>query len=194
MVSTASGIVTDVRLEQFLNAESTILVRLAGNSTDANSVQPLKALPPIFVTPSGITIELKLVQPLKAESPIFVRVSGNSTDFKFVQPENALFSIDAKPVKYFNSLNEVIVVLSLKIVPNEVTAPNSLSLNSSSPFLSHLATRTDFTFASSKSMILVSSTSFTPPLKISSVQPAAIYASFVPAGTGCKILSYFEKI
>ena len=90
---------------------------------------------------------------------------------------------DFTPVKYFNSLNVVISLFPWNTSPKSATAAASFSLNSPSPSISQLATQIAFTFTSANSMKFVSSTSFIPPLNTSSVHPAAMYASFLPAGT-----------
>ena len=57
-----------------------------------------------------------------------------------------------RPMKYFKSLQEVIVVLPLNVVPKFVTEAASSSLNSPSPFVSQLATQLALTLASVKVM------------------------------------------
>lgn len=53
-----------------------ILVTLSGIITEARDVQPLNAEPPILVTPSGITTDSRDLQPIKAPAPIFLTLSG----------------------------------------------------------------------------------------------------------------------
>ena len=81
------------------------------------------------------------------------------------------------PVKYCNSLNELICVLSMKAVPNFVTAAASFTLSSPSPFVSQLATQTALTLASAKMM---SGLTIVPKLLQGAV---VLYASNEPAGT-----------
>ena len=75
-----------------MNALPLIVVTPPGIVIEVNSVQPLKALPPIEVTP-GIVTEVKFVQPWKALPPIEV-TPGIVTEVKFVQPLKARIPIE----------------------------------------------------------------------------------------------------
>ena len=57
-----------VKLLQFLNAHSPILVTLSGIVTLIKLLQPQNAPYPILVTLSGIVILVKLLQPENAQS------------------------------------------------------------------------------------------------------------------------------
>jgi hypothetical protein len=86
---TPSGIVIDVILLQFSNAEEPIEVILLGKETEVAFVHPEKALEPSSFTPSGITIEDRDEQPENAELPIAVTLCGIETDV-ILQDLNAL--------------------------------------------------------------------------------------------------------
>ena len=58
MEYTPLPMVTDVRLEQSLNASSANVNKLSGMTTDVRPV-PLNALPPIASTPSGMVIDVR---------------------------------------------------------------------------------------------------------------------------------------
>ena len=87
MLVTPLGIFMDVRLEQFWNAISPILVRPSGKDIEVRLEQSRKVQAPILVTPSGILTVLKLEHPSKvkslmAEKPLGIVKFVNSTPFK----------------------------------------------------------------------------------------------------------------
>ena len=76
MLSTVSGMVTDVSPVQPEKAELPIAVTPEGIVTEVSPVQPEKAVLPIAVTPEGIVTEVSPSQSEKAELPIVVMPEG----------------------------------------------------------------------------------------------------------------------
>ena len=66
---------------------------VCANVTLMSSVQPEKALTPIYVTLSGIVISVSPVQPEKISYPMYVKLSESVIFVSPVQPEKAPFSI-----------------------------------------------------------------------------------------------------
>ena len=99
----------------------------------------------------GITKDAKLLHSPKTHSPIEVTLLGISMDVKLSHDLKASLPIEVTPVKYFNSLNEVMSVL-LKTLSRSVTAAASVSLSSPSLLVSQLATQSTLTLASTKLM------------------------------------------
>ena len=82
MLETLFPKLTDLRFEQFLKAEYSILVTSLPIVTDSNETQPWKAYSLIEVIPSHIVTFLNFAQPLKHQdgmlpSPIMVILSNS---------------------------------------------------------------------------------------------------------------------
>ena len=167
IISNFLGILIDTKLVHPLNALSPIIFTLLGISIDAKLVHPLNASFPILVTLWGITILLRLEHPSK--SPL---VSCTA------KPRLSVFLIDAIPMKYKNSSNEVISVL-LNTPFKSVTAIASRVDSSPSPLVSQFSTHMAFTFVSAKLMDSVSSKICPNSFQYS----ASLYNGEQPAGT-----------
>ena len=131
-----------------------MLVTLFGIVTEVSPEQPLNAEPPMLVTLLGIAKEVNSLQSINAPLSILVTLLGIMTVDRIEQASKALVSIIVNPVKYCNSLKDVIELLPLNTLPNDVTEAASSSLSSPSPFVSQLATQRAFTFASANSIML----------------------------------------
>jgi galactitol-specific phosphotransferase system IIC component len=83
---TFSGILIEVKAEQFLKAELPIEVTLSGILKVVKFLQPEKVPSLIIVRFSGILMEVKEVQPYNAELPIYVTFSGIFMEFKAEHP------------------------------------------------------------------------------------------------------------
>ena len=163
---------------QFAKAKLSMLVTLPGMVIEVRPMQSLKELFPMLVTLLGMLIEVRLLQPSKASLAMLVTLLGMVIEARLLQPSNAQFPMLVSPVKYCSSSNEVMLVFQENTRLKSVTAAASASFSSPSPLVSHLATQMLLTLASAKEIF-----STMPPLNTSSVHPAAIYASRVPAGT-----------
>ena len=120
---TESGIVTDVKDEQFL-----------------------KAWEPIVLTSSPIFMVCSALHPRKALFPMVLTLPGRMIEMRFVQFWNRPFSMDLTDVKYWNSSNDVYPLSVPKTPDKDVTASASLKDNSPSAFVSK--TETSFVFRS----------------------------------------------
>ena len=79
----------------------------------------------MLITELGISTDFKPVHALKAHKPMLVTVFGIVIEERLVQYSNARLPIAVNPVKYCNSLNDVMSVLSLNTSPKSVTAAAS---------------------------------------------------------------------
>ena len=168
MVVKSAGHVTSTRLAHFQKA-FVWMISMPSGITREVSPDCSKAKYPISLRSTGRSIEVRAVQFLKAFPRIHVSPCGNMMEARLVQPSKADSPITVSPVKYCSSSNEVIPVFPLNVSPRSVTAAASASLSSPSPLVSQLTTQRAFTLASAKEIF-----STMPPLKTSSVHPAAM--------------------
>lgn len=80
MAVTELGIVTEVRLEQFSNANIPIFMSPGVNVTEVRDEQLVNAPEPMDVTEPGIVIEVRRVENSNAYTPIYVSPLINVTE------------------------------------------------------------------------------------------------------------------
>ena len=119
-----SSTVMDANAPQRLKGFSPMEVTEEGIVIEVNA-HALKALASMVVTELGMIIDVNELQTEKEKSPMISMVGGSVIAVKFQQPLKASSSMLVKPVKYCNSLNEVMVLLFLNTVPKLVTAAAS---------------------------------------------------------------------
>ena len=83
------GNVILVKLLQFSNASSPILVTLSGISMLVKLLQPENAESPMLVTPLPMVMLVRLLQPENAESPMLVTLFGITMLVSLLQSENS---------------------------------------------------------------------------------------------------------
>jgi hypothetical protein len=118
-------IVIEVKLEQFWNKRSLILVTPLGIIIEVNIEQLENAPSPILVTLLGIVNEVKLEQNLKAVVLILVMLLVGSNVI-VVSPErfrNALSPILVKPIMATDVVSFVMEPFTVSIVRTSVVAP-----------------------------------------------------------------------
>ena len=99
--STPLGRFTEVRLVQYRNVPSSILVTLLGIVIAVSPLQPEKVPPSILVILLGILIEVSPLHPKKAPPPILVTLLGilievSPVQFSYLQPIITQYFIDNK--------------------------------------------------------------------------------------------------